>query len=180
MSKLDAVPPYRKRIISINGAAALGMMKEPVSVVLFALCFFCATGLYAEERGTLMLVRSWDPKSGELIAWMPSHSASMTLKMVEGQDPPDLQVDSAVRAQLPLRPKNREVNLVRAAPESRRFDDREWVPVTRDPNLVHISKTLFYIRSIDFSDKWSTHRREALRSSETPPIQAFDDPGNKP
>jgi hypothetical protein len=108
----------------------------------------------AEEDGTLLLVRSWDPQRGELIGWMPSYRAAIKLKYLAGEQP-HLELNDAATMVLP-HPPHRPPSVIQITPEDELlYQGRRWLPVERETNLVRIGKTSFYIVSIIFGDsRW--------------------------
>ncbi len=107
------------------------------------------------DRGVLLLVRGWDPKSGELVGWMPMHGAAITLQSIDFQ-PLNFNLNESVTMNMPYRPgAPTERNEVRIAPETKNFEGRKWLPVIREINLVRIRKSIFYVKSIVFDEtKW--------------------------
>lgn len=105
--------------------------------------------------GLLMLVRAWDPGAGELIGWMPMHRVALTLQFL-GKEPPSFDLNEAVTADFPYRPEAPvKYGRVSIASEVATFQGRDWLPVQRDPNIVRIRGSMFYVKSIDFGEsKW--------------------------
>ncbi len=107
------------------------------------------------DRGVLLLVRGWDPKSGQLVGWMPMHGAAITLQSID-LEPLNFNLNESVVMKMPYRPGAlTERNEVRIAPEAKNFEGRKWLPVIREVNLVRIRKSFFYVKSIVFDEtKW--------------------------
>jgi hypothetical protein len=111
-----------------------------------------------DDKGALLLVRAWDPKSGELVGWLPMHRAAMTLKQV-GPGTLDFDLNEAVTIDLPYRPSSDRDEL-RIAPDYATFQGQKWLPVQRDVNIVRIKKCMFYVKTIAFGNsKWRTAAR---------------------
>ena len=125
------------------------------------------------DNGTLLLVRSWDAKSKELIGWLPTHRAAMKLKLLAGQQP-EFDLNEAVSMTLP---GGRPPEALHIAPEEElSYQGRRWLPVERERNLVRIGKSSFYVVSIDFGDsKW---RRPTSREG-TPAAPSFLEASNR-
>ncbi|MFB3923724.1 MAG: hypothetical protein ACE145_18520 [Terriglobia bacterium] len=118
-------------------------------------------------EGELLLVRSWNQTSGELIAWMPTHSVEMTLKQIGPHDA-RFEPNEAVKAMLPRRERETKISgqEVRVAPDSVTFDGRHWLPVEREVNIVWIRKFAFYVKSIVFGNS----------KPRAPDVAAFQNP----
>jgi hypothetical protein len=105
--------------------------------------------------GELLLIRAWNPKSGELVGWLPIHQVAMTMEQL---GPPMARFDpnEAVTVFLPYRPKSRvKAGELCIAPSTATFQGRKWLPADRELNIVRIHNFLFYIKSIVFGDlKW--------------------------
>ena len=111
------------------------------------------------ENGTLLLVRAWNPRNGELIGWMPIHRAAITLQLVAGK-PPELNLnDAETMAWLPRADSPASGGDARISPAPRLFKGEKWLPLKRAANLVRIRKRLFLIRAIEFGE--SEWRRSA-------------------
>jgi hypothetical protein len=111
--------------------------------------------------GLLMLVRAWEPKTGELIGWMPMHHVALTLRqMAKGEGTPTFDLNEAVTLDFPYRPKDPvRYGRLYVRQETATFQGREWMPLEQAPNLVHIHNFIFYVRSIDFVEaKWRTSK----------------------
>jgi hypothetical protein len=107
--------------------------------------------------GSLMLVRAWEPKTGELIGWMPMHRVALTLRRLAKQEgTPTFDLNEAVTVDFPYRPKDpAKSGRLYSAQETATFQGREWMPLEQAPNLVRIHNFIFYVRSIDFVEsKW--------------------------
>ncbi len=111
------------------------------------------------ENGTLLLVRAWNPRNGELIGWMPSHRAAITLQLVVGKTPELNLNDAETMAWLPRPDSPGSGGDVRISPAPRLFEGEKWLPLKRAANLVRIRKRLFLIRAIEFGE--SEWRRSA-------------------
>jgi hypothetical protein len=130
----------------------------------FALMAGAASAVDPAEQGTLMLVRQWDPATGELVGWLPTHSAAMRLTIL-GDPKPAFDLNEPVTIEWLPRPKllHNDRKQVLISPEPRVFEGERWVPAKRDGNVVRIAKHLFLIRSIIFGD--SQWRRAAQAAS---------------
>lgn len=122
-----------------------------------------ASAAEPEEQKTLMLVREWNPETGELVGWLPIHHATMRLTLLENQMP-KFDLNEAVTIDwLPrpnLSPTTRQVLVT---PTPRVIEGENWVPAKRDANLVRIAKRLFLIRSIILGEsKWRLPTQVAL------------------
>ena len=103
-------------------------------------------------NGLLMLVRAWDSKTGELIGWMPIHRVAITLRHL-GEDTPSFDLNEAVNVDFPYRPSAPvKYGGVHVVSETATFQGRQWVPLERNPNLVHIRGFMFYVKTIDFGE----------------------------
>lgn len=60
-------------------------------------------------------MRAWDPKSGELVGWLPMHRVAITLRLI-GPIAPDFDLNEAITVTLPSRPSS-ERDEVRIAPD---------------------------------------------------------------
>jgi hypothetical protein len=118
---------------------------------------FCgdAPGVEQSEKGTLMLVREWDPKTGELVGWLPTHRAAIRLTILDDRTP-RFDLNDAVTIEWLARTKlNPPRGQVLISPEPRLFDGERWLPVKRDGNVVRIARRLFLIRTIILGEsKW--------------------------
>jgi hypothetical protein len=100
----------------------------------------------------LLLVRAWNPTTGELIGWMPTHSLALTLQQLQGQTT-DFELNEAVTMYLPHRPKSPLTDgAVSLSPDAVSFHGHKWLPLETDPfiNIVRIDKACFYIKTIAF------------------------------
>jgi len=107
--------------------------------------------------GSLMLVRAWEPKTGELIGWMPMHRVALTLgQLAKGQGTPAFDLNEAVTVDFPYRPKDAtKYGRLRVIHETATFQGREWVPLDQAPNVGRINNLIFYVKSIDFVEsRW--------------------------
>jgi hypothetical protein len=103
--------------------------------------------------GELLLVRAWNPTTGELVGWMPTHSLGMTLERLSGQG--NLEANEAVTMYLPHRPKSPLTDdAVSLSPDAVSFRGHKWLPVEHDSNvnIVRIGKACFYIKAIEFGE----------------------------
>jgi hypothetical protein len=158
-----------RRVADCDGRAKFaarleGAMKRYKSIpllipALFAAFFilFCgdAPGVEQSEKGTLMLVREWDPKTGELVGWLPIHRAAIRLTILDDRTL-RFDLNDAVTiewlARSKLIPPFAQVVI---SPEPRLFEGERWLPVKRDGNVVRIARRLFLIRSIILGEsKW--------------------------
>jgi hypothetical protein len=95
-----------------------------------------------------MLVREWDPKTGELIGWLPVHSTVIRLTILE-KTQPKFDVDQAVTIQWLPRPQvYPKTGQVLISPEPRVFEGERWLPVRRDSNVVRVARRLFLVQGI--------------------------------
>jgi hypothetical protein len=107
--------------------------------------------------GELMLVRSWNPGTGELIGWMPMNRVAITLGLLPGQKHlPSFEMNSAVTVHFPYRPSAAvKYGRLPVARKTVTEDGHEYALVPIAANLVRIYKLEFYVKSIDFGDsKW--------------------------
>ena len=107
--------------------------------------------------GLLMLVRAWEPKTGELIGWMPMHRVALTLQqLAEEKGTPTFDLNQALTVDFPYRPKDAaKYGRLLVMHETASFQGREWMPIQQTPNLVDIHKFTFYVKSIDFVEsRW--------------------------
>jgi hypothetical protein len=132
----------------------------PLLVLLWlAACFllFCgsARAVEPEDQGTLMLVREWDPKTGDLVGWLPVHRAAIRLTSLDTTQL-NFDLNEAVTIRWIPRPKAySNTGELRVSPEPRVFEGEGWLPVKRDSNVVRVAKHLFLIREIFLGDsKW--------------------------
>ena len=99
----------------------------------------------------LLLVREWDPKTGELIGWMPLHRIAIMLQQVSPQSL-TLDLNDAVPIKMPLRPGEFDRQAVKIAPAPITVEGQKYIPIEREPNLVRVKKCLFYVKSIVFGE----------------------------
>ncbi|HEV2494917.1 MAG TPA: hypothetical protein VG204_17785 [Terriglobia bacterium] len=107
--------------------------------------------------GLLMVVRAWEPKTGELIGWMPMHRVALTLRQVGKEErTPTFDLNEAVTLDFPYRPKDAaKYGRLLIHHETATFQGREWTPLEQAPNLVRIRGFIFCVKSIDFVEsKW--------------------------
>ncbi len=107
--------------------------------------------------GLLMLVRAWEPKTGELIGWMPMHRVALTLQQLAKEEgTPAFDLNEALTVDFPYRPAAPvQYGQLRVVHETATFQGRKWMPLEQTPNIVHIHKFTFYVKSIDFVEsKW--------------------------
>ena len=111
--------------------------------------------------GSLMLVRAWEPKTGELIGWMPMHRVALTLRqLAKDERTPTFDLNEAVTVDFPYRPKDPvKYGRLLINHETATLQGREWTPLEQAPNLVRIHNFIFYVKSIDFVE--STWRAPA-------------------
>ena len=104
-------------------------------------------------QGELLLIRNWDPKSGQLVGWMPTHGVEINLEQLGGP-PAKFESNEGVTVVFPRRPRAPIVNgEVRVAPEAVTFQGRRWLPIERELNIVKVRDFLFYVKSIVFSPR---------------------------
>ncbi len=133
----------------------------------FAACCALASGVASaaepEEQRTLMLVREWNPETGELVGWLPIHRATMRLILLEHQTPRFDLNDAVTIDWLPRPNLSPTTGQVLVTPTPRVFEGESWVPTKRDANVVRIAKRLFLIRSIILGEsKWRLPTQVAL------------------
>ena len=140
----------------------------PLVVLLWLVaCFFLFCGsaraVEAEEQGTLMLVREWDPKTGDLVGWLPVHRAAIRLASLD-QTRPKFDLNEAVTIQWLPRPRAHPgANQVFVSPEPRVFEGERWLPVKRDGNVVRVANCRFLIREIILGEsKWRRSSQVAV------------------
>ncbi len=106
-----------------------------------------------DRKGTVMLVRAWDPENGSLTGWLPMHQAEMELEVLDKSAPLHFDPNEAVSVVWLRRPRPvTNAGEVAVSPHPRKFDGERWLPVKRDANLVRIGKKLFLIRRIIFRE----------------------------
>ena len=108
--------------------------------------------LNVKGPGELLLVRGWNPTTGELVAWMPTHSVAITLEWLS-RGVKGFQPNEAVTMYLPHRPYSPATDdAVAIAGGSVTFNGRKWLPVETDPNInvVRICGEFFFIKTIAF------------------------------
>lgn len=129
----------------------------------FALMAGAASAVSPDDRGILMLVRQWDPGTGDLVGWLPTHCAAMRLTIL-GDRKPAFDLNEPVTIEwLPRREPDYDKKQVFISPEPRVFEGERWVPAKHDGNVVRIAKHLFLIRSIIFGDsQWRRATRAVL------------------
>ena len=109
----------------------------------------------------LLLVRVWNPRTGELGGWMPIHRVAITLQRV-GTETLDLELNDCVSVNFPHRPAAPVKDGASIALGVVTFGGRQWLPLESNLNLVHIRNSTFYVKAIDFGEsKW---RRPAMPS----------------
>ena len=109
----------------------------------------------AKRAGELLLVRTWDPATGELIAWMPMHRLAIILERL-GEQKANFDANEAVTMYLPRRPEfPSKDGAVSVSPDALSFRGRKWVPLESEINLVMIRKARFYIKTISFDESMS-------------------------
>jgi len=115
----------------------------------------------AQERDTLMLVRDWNAGTGHLIGWLPTHSVEMGFLMVGREPKPAFGPDEVVNIVWTKRATDNPGTSgdVHISPAMREFDGKQWLPVTRDANVVRIKHCLFLIDQIVFEASPDSHER---------------------
>lgn len=109
---------------------------------------------------SVMLVRAWDPKTGELVGWLPMHHLVLGLKRIAGGTR-NLKLDEAVRVRWPLR-GDRQGEL-RIAAKPKIFEGREWVPSDGNVNILYINKQAFALTEIWFANPANSQVRVKSR-----------------
>ena len=100
----------------------------------------------------LLLVRAWNPETGELIGWMPLHRVAITLQQL-GEGTPSFDLNDAVAVDFPYRPKaSAKYGAVHVASETASFQGRQWIPAESTPNIVYVRHLTFYVKVIDFGE----------------------------
>jgi len=111
----------------------------------------------SKQVAELMLVRAWNPNTGELVGWMPVHCLAITLQRVGG-DAINFDSNESVQLYLPHRPYSPpRDDAVSLGPDAITLNGRQWVPLEHDHNIniVRIRKACFYIKAIVFDEaKW--------------------------
>jgi hypothetical protein len=107
------------------------------------------------DQPELLLIRAWNPTTGELVGWMPMHRMALTLQRLGGR-PASFDLNEAVAVRLSYRPQAAvRYGEVRAAPDALTFQGHQWLPAERDPNIVYVRGVTFYVKSMIFGDsKW--------------------------
>ena len=77
------------------------------------------------DSSVLLLVRAWDPKSGELVGWMPLHRAAITLQQVSPQ-PINLDLNDAVSVKLPGTSEKSDGGTDCSVAMNQTFDKSPW------------------------------------------------------
>lgn len=100
----------------------------------------------------LLLVRAWNPETGELLGWMPLHRVALNLQRL-GEGTLRFDQNEAVTVDFPYRPKAAIKNgAVHVATESASFQGRQWIPAESTPNIVYVRHVAFYVKEIDFAE----------------------------
>jgi hypothetical protein len=124
----------------------------PLALMALGLVAFTGKSAAQEEAavsevptGLLMLVRAWEPKTGELIGWMPMHRVALTLgQLTKDQGTPTFDLNEAVTVDFPYRPKDAaKYGRLYVRQETATFQGRKWVPLEVAPNLVRIHNLIF-------------------------------------
>lgn len=112
---------------------------------------FCGAAR-AQEEGTTMLVRQWNPEAGTLTGWLPTHQIAMTFQLEGPIGDSQFDLNEAVTLNWVKDKRNTpdSTGVVGVSPDAREFEGQKWLPLMRDPNLVRIKKRLFLIRGIIF------------------------------
>jgi hypothetical protein len=104
--------------------------------------------------GQLLLVRAWNPTTGELVGWMPAHNLAVALEQLNGKAL-KLEHNQVITMYLPRRPQSplRDDGLS-LSPDAVTFRGRKWLPLEQDPeiNIVRIDHVPFYLKAIVFDD----------------------------
>ncbi len=156
-----------RRLSEVTKKTRRTMVVFALSLTLLATGLATFTGKSAAQEaaasevptGLLMLVRSWEPKTGELNGWMPMHRVALTLRQLGKEErTPTFDLNEAVTLDFPYRPKDPvRYGRLYVRQETATFQGREWMPLEQAPNLVRIHDFIFYVRSIDFVEaKWRT------------------------
>ena len=103
----------------------------------------------------LLLVRAWNPETGELIGWMPLHRVAVTLQQL-GEGTPSFDLNEAVAADFPYRPNATPTHGgVHLASQTAIFQGRKWIPAESEPNIIRIRDFTFLLKVIEFGEsKW--------------------------
>ena len=113
-----------------------------------------APRLFKPGVGQLLLVRAWNPTTGELVAWMPAHNLGVALEELNGEAI-KLEHNQVITMYLPRRPQSplRDDGLSLSR-DAVTFRGRKWLPLERDPeiNIVRIENVPFYIKAIVFDE----------------------------
>jgi hypothetical protein len=107
--------------------------------------------------GLPVLVRAWNPATGELVGWMPMNRVAITLELLPGQKgTPSFDLNNAVNAHFPYRPFDAvKYGRLRVVSKTLTLEGRKWIPADEAPNIVRIHKLAFLVKDIDFGDsKW--------------------------
>ena len=106
----------------------------------------------AEVADTLMLVREWNPRTGELIGWLPNHRIAMSFQLVGFKKEAAFDPNEAVSIIWMKREGSEPGSAgdVHISPPVREFDGQKWLPLARDANMVRIKNNLFLIDQIIF------------------------------
>jgi hypothetical protein len=113
----------------------------------------------AQDSDTLMLVREWNPQTGRLIGWLPTHRIAMSFEFVGIKKEAAFNPNEAVSILWFKRQESEPGSAgdVRISPAVREFDGQKWLPLARDTNMVRIKNNLFLIKQIIFEG--STYSR---------------------
>ncbi len=133
----------------------------------------CGEAPAQNESSTLMLVREWNAKTGELIGWLPNHQLTMGLELLSSRGVAHYDLDQVVTLTWVKRDDSEPgaSGDLRIMPGAREFEGKKWVPVSREANLVHIKSNLFLIRQIVFESS-------SYRQSKKARLEACSDQDN--
>jgi hypothetical protein len=122
----------------------------------------CMSGILCADSGNqpnesagqqeLLLVRAWNPETGELLGWMPFHRVAITLQRL-GEGTPGFDLNEALTVDFPYRPKaSAKYAAAHVAAETANFQGRQWIPAESIPNIVYVRHIPFYVKVIDFGE----------------------------
>lgn len=138
--------------------------------LFMALCGLARAG---NGQPTVMLVRQWNPDTGVLIGWLPSHDIVISLESAQDKKAAKFDLNEAVNITWVKRNASSQDSTsdLRISPDAREFDGQKWLPLSRDANMVWIKKSLFLIHQIVLEG--SPYRRPTKLQAEACP----DEPG---
>jgi len=103
------------------------------------------------DAETIMVVREWNPNTGELIGWLPTYKDTLGLSILDSHVP-IIKLNEAVNVKWVDHPKECRAAGQKTLPGSARDGGSERWLLAKCDNVVRIARHLFLVRTVIFGE----------------------------